>query len=311
MTKKAKKNALTLIGLDIEGEWNLPLIENAAEMNGTDLKFARHKLTAAANAMNSNSVVQFDEELLRGFDNVVVCETGKESRNVFYFAVPRGRTALIVGNELEGIPRSICKKADHMVSVPMCGIGVSSINVAAAAAVCLYAFKRNMGRNKFRGGELTIHQADVLIFGATDPSELGSLFRSAWAFGCKRIFLADRANIWFNADREVKLAGRAAARQKNNSLVVLPVEQLDFNQYDQVILCNDERHGTALSGLTASHCRKPLLVYGAGEFLLPDSLPIEQVYVDFDASGIEPRFRHSGSIFLSVMFEMGKRRKRG
>ncbi len=49
----------------------------------------------------------------------------------------KGATALIVGNEVEGIPESILKKADHIIEIPMRG-KKESLNVSVATGIALF-----------------------------------------------------------------------------------------------------------------------------------------------------------------------------
>mgnify|MGYP001575256581 CR=1 FL=1 len=49
--------------------------------------------------------------------------------------------ALIVGNEVSGIPRHILKLADHIVHIPMRGMK-ESLNVSVAAGIGMYEFSR-------------------------------------------------------------------------------------------------------------------------------------------------------------------------
>ncbi|WP_343600613.1 RNA methyltransferase [Mycobacterium sp.] len=60
-------------------------------------------------------------------------------------AVP---TAWLFGAEAHGLPEHVAAAADHRVSIPMSG-GAQSLNVAAAAAMCLYQSARAQ-----RGGAL-------------------------------------------------------------------------------------------------------------------------------------------------------------
>ncbi|MDQ1739235.1 MAG: methyltransferase, TrmH family [Pseudonocardiales bacterium] len=53
----------------------------------------------------------------------------------------RGRTAWIFGNEARGLPADLIRAAELPVRVPVHG-GAESLNLAAAAAVCLYASAR-------------------------------------------------------------------------------------------------------------------------------------------------------------------------
>lgn len=50
-------------------------------------------------------------------------------------------TAWLFGPEAQGLPADVAAAADHRVSIPMRG-GADSLNVAAAAAVCLYQSAR-------------------------------------------------------------------------------------------------------------------------------------------------------------------------
>lgn len=53
----------------------------------------------------------------------------------------RGRTAWVFGNEARGLPAELVAAAEHSVRVPLHG-RAESLNLAAAAAVCLYASAR-------------------------------------------------------------------------------------------------------------------------------------------------------------------------
>jgi TrmH family RNA methyltransferase len=52
-----------------------------------------------------------------------------------------GRTAWVFGSEAHGLPDALLRQADEAVRVPIYG-GAESLNLAAAAAVCLYASAR-------------------------------------------------------------------------------------------------------------------------------------------------------------------------
>jgi TrmH family RNA methyltransferase len=66
---------------------------------------------------------------------------GEMPLNVADLAAP---TAWLFGPESHGLPAEIADEADHRVRIPMSG-GAESLNVAAAAAICLYQSARALG----------------------------------------------------------------------------------------------------------------------------------------------------------------------
>jgi tRNA G18 (ribose-2'-O)-methylase SpoU len=303
------KNKLTLVGLDIEGDWNLPLLANAAETSGASLLFAKNIDSASESNVAGASLPRIDE-LLGQFDHVLACEATERSKSVYDFAAPRGHVGIIVGNERKGIPISVLKKVETVVSIPMLGRGLSSVNVAVAAAIVLYAIERDLGRRRPRISSLCHNDVDVLLVGPSDPSELGSLLRSAWAFGWQRVYLADPAAIWFSKDRPMVLAGRAAARCEVNRIVVSPDSQLNLQDYDHVVVCDNTPNGTPLSRYALPDRGKTLLVYGGNDASIKGSGTLERVYVDHTAA-VQARFRHAGSILLSVISRLLRRDRHG
>jgi len=301
---------LTLIGYGIEGAWNVPLLRDAAEMSGASLLFAQGEPPSGGTAEADGSSPQIDE-LWGRFDRVVACEAIPASRSVYEYPAPRGQLGVIVGNELAGIPRQMLKKADQVVSIPMFGKGMSSVNVAVAAAIVLYALQRDLGRKRLRTSALTHRDVDVLVLSPPDPNELGSLFRSAWAFGWQRVFLADPQGTWFSRDRSTVLAGRAAARREVNPLVIAPHDQLDLREYARIVLCDGRRQGTPVSRFSLPGRDKTLLVYGDGAWPCSVSAPVEQVFVDHAAAEVPACFRHAGSILLSVISQLLRRGRHG
>ena len=332
------KSRLTLLGLDIEGEWNVPLLRNAAEISGASLLFAHADAPSnrpgVSSATTNNSIpspvaaevpdigesvgsedkqhlwsgrLPHIDELLGQFDHVIACEATKQSRTVYDYPAPRGHVSVIVGNELRGVPKRLLRKVDQVVSIPMFGRGMSSVNVAVAAAIVLYVLERNLARKRLRPSSLTHRDVDLCIVGPTDPNELGSLLRSAWAFGWKRVFLDDHNGVWFSKDRSTVLAGRSASRREVNPVVVVPCEQMDLHQYDAIIVCDGTSQGEPLSRISLPAASKLLIVYGEGNSLR-DFTSAEPVFVNHKISDARAGFRHAGSILLSVISHILKRR---
>jgi 23S rRNA (guanosine2251-2'-O)-methyltransferase len=71
-----------------------------------------------------------------GFD-IIVIEQAETSLNLFSFIPTNPKLALVLGNEVEGITRSVCELATAILELPMIGTK-ESLNVSSAAAVALY-----------------------------------------------------------------------------------------------------------------------------------------------------------------------------
>lgn len=68
---------------------------------------------------------------------IIALEQSESSIDIKEFK-PRGKLALILGNEVKGIPKSILKKCDKIVEIPMRG-KKESLNVSVAAGIAIYA----------------------------------------------------------------------------------------------------------------------------------------------------------------------------
>lgn len=68
---------------------------------------------------------------------IIALEQSKESRDIQKFK-PKKKFALIVGNEVRGIPKSVLKVSDAVLEIQMRG-KKESLNVSVAAGIALYA----------------------------------------------------------------------------------------------------------------------------------------------------------------------------
>lgn len=73
---------------------------------------------------------------------IVTLEQSKQARDIFSYK-SRGDTALIVGNEVEGVPASVLKLCDDILEIPMRG-KKESLNVSVAFGVAAYAILDRM-----------------------------------------------------------------------------------------------------------------------------------------------------------------------
>jgi tRNA G18 (ribose-2'-O)-methylase SpoU len=67
---------------------------------------------------------------------IISLEKTKNSKDIKKFK-PSFPVAMILGNEVEGVPKSILKKCDDIISIPMRG-KKESLNVSVAAGIAMY-----------------------------------------------------------------------------------------------------------------------------------------------------------------------------
>jgi tRNA(Leu) C34 or U34 (ribose-2'-O)-methylase TrmL len=137
--------------------------------------------------------------------------------------------ALIAGNERHGISREVTSIATKAIAIPMISKQLNCINVAAASAVALYYLTHaHKGRMQVRNDPQQ-KRPEIILIAGSNHAELGSVIRSAAAFGWNRTFIEDRRGVWFGCDRVTRSEGRAAARRGRNTIRLIP-SQSD-NQY--------------------------------------------------------------------------------
>ncbi len=258
----------------------------------------------AASEPSEGLETQHIQAVLKRYRSVIACEATRRSVSIYDLPAPRSETAVIVGNEVTGIPRSVMSQADVVACVPMTSGRLSSVNVAVAASIVLYALTRDLGRKQRRRSELRQTDVDLLIHAPPDPYETGSLLRSVYAFGWRRAFVSDPHGVWFTKDPQIVLAGRAAARRANNLLTILPADQLVPTNYDALLECDGGFQGMAVSRLQIPKCRRLLLVIGPSDRGADLSRPVIPVTVDVVGKSAQARPRHTGSILLSAISEM-------
>ena len=74
--------------------------------------------------------------IIETFDGRVIAMDAR-AKNAIFDADMTGKIALLFGNEGAGVSRALIDAATQVVAIPMPG-KVDSLNVAAAAAVCLF-----------------------------------------------------------------------------------------------------------------------------------------------------------------------------
>jgi tRNA (guanosine-2'-O-)-methyltransferase len=91
---------------------------------------------------------------------IVVTHLDESSRDIseIDFSKP---TALVLGNEKDGVSAEMIKAADHRVILPMEGF-VQSYNISVAGALCFFQMYMDRRTRLGRSGDLTRDQQDIL-----------------------------------------------------------------------------------------------------------------------------------------------------
>ncbi len=284
------KPNLTLLGLQIEGNWNKPLLSNAASLSQAELCYLPKGSLAS---------------LRKDYRVILACETGRKSKDIYQVPLLPGRTALVLGNEKRGIGLKDLEQVDETVTIPMKNFKLGSLNVGVAAAVGLYVLDKNFSGQRIKKPSTAQAQTDVLIHRPSNPHELGSLLRSAYAFGWLRIYLNDPFKVWFTKDKKYFGPARKAARIHKNPLEILTADKLQWEDYEVILVCGlHNQEGQALSSFRIPAAQKMLVIYGQGNLPLKNSKArVEKVFVDYRDRETVPCYRHSGSILLSYLSE--------
>ncbi len=242
-------NTFTLIGEEISGDWNAQaLADVAAAFGGKYAAYTAHSgEELQSNGVNDAILPDADGDLLDSFDWILAAENGRDAQSIYALKPPAGQhRALIVGNEAKGIRRKTLKRTQAVAEIPLVSQNINCLNVAAAAAVMLYYLSIYEQRGSSVGqASRTLNavqkaRPDALLIGGRDPMELGSVVRSACAFGWERVFLEDRHNVWYDCDRLMKSEGRGAARRGRNPIKVTPCPDDLLRHYKTIVWVTHE-----------------------------------------------------------------------
>ncbi|WP_413288309.1 TrmH family RNA methyltransferase [Bdellovibrio sp. HCB337] len=72
-----------------------------------------------------------------------------------------GKTALVLGNEKDGVSREMIDAADERMIIPMPGF-VQSFNISVAGALCLYHIMQDRIHRRGSNADLSQHEQDIL-----------------------------------------------------------------------------------------------------------------------------------------------------
>jgi tRNA G18 (ribose-2'-O)-methylase SpoU len=274
---------LTLFADGVENPANLARIEDAARLVG---------------AICSTSIA----------GRLIAIENADGASEIYGRRPLRGETTLAVGNERRGLSRKTLAAADETVLIPTLSRTVTTLNVAAAAAVAAWYVLRGSGAQA-RATRPERRRPTLLIVG-DNHVEVGSSLRSAAAFGFEDVLLEDRGAGWFDGTAAVRREARAAARRYKNPLRVHSATLASTARYEEIVLVTPSGPGTQLQRERLAHGSRQLIVVGASPDEVARGAPNRVRVASLGLEPIEsPPLHLIASIVLAeVARQVGRRR---
>jgi tRNA G18 (ribose-2'-O)-methylase SpoU len=192
---------------------------------------------------------------------LIAVENTPEAGSVYGRPAAQAAITLAVGNERRGISRRLLAAAAETVIIPTLSRTVTTLNVAAAAAVAGWYVSRGSGVQA-RRPHPERRRPMILISGA-DHVEVGSSLRSAAAFGYREVFLEDRGAGWFEGGHHQRREARAAARRHKNPLRVRRAPTGLAARFDDVQVVIPSGAGAIVNRARLTRGRSQLIVIGA------------------------------------------------
>lgn len=173
----------------------------------------------------------------------------------------RGDATLAVGNERRGLSQRTLMAADEILVIPTQSRTVTTLNVAAAAAVAAWYVLRGSGpQGRARRPEA---RRPALLIAGDDHAEVGSSLRSAAAFGFHGVLLEDRGAGWFDGPPAVRREARAAARRHKNPLRIHRAGLDSVARYEEIVLVTPSGPGAPVQRMQLAHGSRQLVIVGA------------------------------------------------
>jgi hypothetical protein len=192
---------------------------------------------------------------------LIAVENSPGARPVYGRPPLHGPATLALGHERRGLPSAMLAAADETVMIPTASRTVTTLNVAAAAAVAGWYVLRG-GAPQARAEHPARRYPAVLLSG-DDHVEVGSSLRSAAAFGLREVFLDDRGADWFDGPPARRREARAAARRHKNPLHVRRASPALAAGFDEVVAVTASGPGRALARQPLARGRRQLVIIGS------------------------------------------------
>lgn len=193
---------------------------------------------------------------------LIAIENTPGAREIYGRTPLRNDATIAVGNERRGISRRLLATADETVVIPTQSRTVTTLNVAAAAAVAGWFLLRGSGPQATAARP--DHRRPALLLVGDNHVEVGSSLRSAAAFGFRDVLLEDRGAGWYAGSSSVRREARAAARRHKNPLRVHPTTLAQSApRYDEIVFVTPWGSAPPLSRQRLTRGLRQLVIVGA------------------------------------------------
>lgn len=192
---------------------------------------------------------------------LIAVENARGARTIFGRSPLRGDATLAVGNERRGLSRAMLAAADETVVIPTQSRTVTTLNVAAAAAVAAWYVVHGSGPQAQTMRPATRQPALLLI--GEDHVETGASLRSAAAFGYRDVLLDDRGAGWFDGPSAIRREARAAARRHKNPIRIHRASVEHASRFDEVVVVSPSSDATPIQRSRLTRGGRQLIVVGA------------------------------------------------
>lgn len=192
--------------------------------------------------------------------HVIAVENAPQASDVYGRQPLRGPATLVLGHERRGVSRAMLAAATETVVIPTASRTITTLNVAAAAAVAGWYILHGSGPQA-RAAHPASRRPTVLLSG-DDHVEVGSSLRSAAAFGISELFLDDRGACWFDGPHAQRREARAAARWHKNPLRVRRAPPRLADGFDEIVVISADQPGRPLRRQRLTRGRQQLVIIG-------------------------------------------------
>jgi len=275
--------SLTLFADGVQNSANLARLEDAARLLGA----------SCASTVNGH---------------LIAVENAPGARDIYGRRPLRGDATLAVGNERRGLSRARLTAADETVVIPTQSRTVTTLNVAAAAAVAAWYVLHGSGPQAL-ATRPDVRRPALLLVG-DDHVEVGSSLRSAAAFGFRDVLLEDRGAGWFEGPASIRREARAAARRYKNPVRIHRATVEHVSRFDEIVVVLPSSGGAPIQRERLTRGRGQVIVVGAPpeeiESVAPGRIRVASLRLE---PIVSPPLRLVASVLLAeVSRQVGRRR---